>query len=257
MKGLVILLGSCEVSKTNFADKLAKDSGFTLVTIGNKVNDIREMIDNCYTTNLNILYYIPDGDNLTTQSQNALLKISEEPPMSSAVIISSEKFRLLNTLKSRGVVYHINPPTKEELQLYTEEKINVSQKGYIDDIVSISTTFEDIDLITKYDVKEFLDFCNKVIDNIFTVSDTNSFKILHSLDLKGDSTDKYNIELFLKTIKELLCVKIQKEADKYLTNKYLDLYWYTNDTLNSVGNGVNKQQLMDYWLMNVRRDWVS
>lgn len=60
-----------------------------------------------------------DGNKLTTQAQNALLKTIEEPPIGVYIIILCESLELiLDTIKSRCEIYKLTPLSKEELQKY-------------------------------------------------------------------------------------------------------------------------------------------
>ena len=62
---------------------------------------------------------IHEGNKLTTQAQNALLKTIEEPPVGVHIIILCESLELiLDTIKSRCEIYKLTPLTKEELYEY-------------------------------------------------------------------------------------------------------------------------------------------
>ena len=68
---------------------------------------------------------IHEGNKLTTQAQNALLKTIEEPPIGVHIIILCESLELiLDTIKSRCEIYKLTPLTKEELYKY------IAIKGY-------------------------------------------------------------------------------------------------------------------------------
>lgn len=64
---------------------------------------------------------IYEGNKLTTQAQNALLKTIEEPPTGVYIIILCESLELiLDTIKSRCEIYKLTPLSKEELYNYIE-----------------------------------------------------------------------------------------------------------------------------------------
>lgn len=72
-------------------------------------------------SNLN-LFIIENGDSLTEQAQNSLLKVFEEPPENSRIIIFAENLdNLLETIRSRSLIIDIN----------LEEEINESINNYI------------------------------------------------------------------------------------------------------------------------------
>lgn len=62
---------------------------------------------------------IHDGNKLTIQAQNALLKTIEEPPSGVFIIILCESLELvLDTIKSRCQIYKLTPLSKEEIIHY-------------------------------------------------------------------------------------------------------------------------------------------
>ena len=66
---------------------------------------------------------IHEGNRLTIQAQNALLKTIEEPPIGVYIIIFCESLELiLDTIKSRCEIYKLTPLTKDELYEYIRVK---------------------------------------------------------------------------------------------------------------------------------------
>lgn len=66
---------------------------------------------------------IHEGNKLTIQAQNALLKTIEEPPVGVHIIILCESLELiLDTIKSRCEIYKLTPLTKKELNEYIKVK---------------------------------------------------------------------------------------------------------------------------------------
>lgn len=66
---------------------------------------------------------INQGNKLTIQAQNALLKTIEEPPIGVHIIILCESLELiLDTIKSRCEIYKLTPLTRGELYEYIEVK---------------------------------------------------------------------------------------------------------------------------------------
>lgn len=67
---------------------------------------------------------INDAECMNEQAQNALLKILEEPPKYVTIIlITSNKEKLLYTIKSRCISFQFQPLKEEELRAYFEEPI--------------------------------------------------------------------------------------------------------------------------------------
>ena len=77
------------------------------------------MIIDCYTVKSSILYLIGDGDNLSNEAKNALLKITEEPPNDAYIIMCLESIgNTLETIKSRASVYNMDYYTTDEIMQY-------------------------------------------------------------------------------------------------------------------------------------------
>ena len=92
------------------------------------VDDVREIIDEVnkkpFEGDKKVII-IHQGNKLTIQAQNALLKTIEEPPTEVYIIILCESLELiLDTIKSRCEIYKLTPLTKDELYKY------IAIKGY-------------------------------------------------------------------------------------------------------------------------------
>ena len=92
------------------------------------VDDVREIIDEVnkkpFEGDKKVII-IHQGNKLTIQAQNALLKTIEEPPTEVYIIILCESLELiLDTIKSRCEIYKLTPITKDELYKY------IAIKGY-------------------------------------------------------------------------------------------------------------------------------
>ena len=92
------------------------------------VDDVREIIDEVnkkpFEGDKKVII-IHQGNKLTIQAQNALLKTIEEPPTEVYIIILCESLELiLDTIKSRCEIYKLTPLTKDELYKY------MAIKGY-------------------------------------------------------------------------------------------------------------------------------
>ena len=92
------------------------------------VDDVRNIIDEVskkpFEGDKKVII-IHEGNKLTTQAQNALLKTIEEPPKGVYIIILCESLELiLDTIKSRCEIYKLTPLTKEELHDHSIESLD-------------------------------------------------------------------------------------------------------------------------------------
>lgn len=98
------------------------------------VDDVRNIIEEVskkpYEGDKKVII-IHEGDKLTIQAQNALLKTIEEPPKGVFIILLSESLELLlDTIKSRCQVYKLTPLNKEHMLSFIK-KINITQEESI------------------------------------------------------------------------------------------------------------------------------
>lgn len=88
------------------------------------VDEVRELIAEVnkkpFEGNKKVII-IHEGNKLTIQAQNALLKTIEEPPTGVFIIILCESLELiLDTIKSRCQIYKLTPLSKSEITEYIE-----------------------------------------------------------------------------------------------------------------------------------------
>ena len=118
-------------------------------TIG--VEPIRDMITESLIKpfyNKHKVFIINEGDILTTQAQNAFLKIIEEPPEYAVfIIVCTNADALLETVLSRSVTITFTPVSDREIKAYIEEKYpdeprvdflvkySMGIPGYVDTII--------------------------------------------------------------------------------------------------------------------------
>ncbi len=196
-----IIVGEDGIGKSNLANKLSriilgKFEERDYIDIINYrckkasfgVDDVREIVDEINKKPFEgdkkvIIIY--DGNKLTVQAQNALLKTIEEPPKGVYIILLCESLELiLDTIKSRCQIYKLTPLTKEDVRLYidrinddsfSQEEINAAiaysegmpgrAEAFLRDssLKELRNTLVDLlFLITKSNPKELLDFEAKI-----------------------------------------------------------------------------------------------
>lgn len=147
-----IIVGPNGIGKSNLANKFARNIlgkleekeyidiiNYRCKKASFGVDDVREIVEEINKKPFEgdkkvIIIY--DGNKLTVQAQNALLKTIEEPPKGVFIILLCESLELiLDTIKSRCQIYKLSPLNKEEIRVYldninnsdfTEEEINAA-----------------------------------------------------------------------------------------------------------------------------------
>lgn len=132
-----ILVGECGIGKSKLAKNIAcfilrKDEIKDYIDIINyktkkssfgvdNVRDIIEEINKKPFEGDRKVVIIHDGNKLTHQAQNALLKTIEEPPSGVFIILLCESLELiLDTIKSRCEIHKLTPLNKNEIRLFIE-----------------------------------------------------------------------------------------------------------------------------------------
>jgi DNA polymerase III delta prime subunit len=134
----ILLIGQDGIGKASTATALAEQIldikdfasyayGFLVDPVNNEaggIESIRQLQDFMSLKvlrkhDINRVAIIRNADKLSLQAQNALLKLIEEPPKNSMVILTAKtKTSVLPTIASRVQVIDISKPTKAELQSY-------------------------------------------------------------------------------------------------------------------------------------------
>ena len=260
----VIITGQKGQGKKTIMKEISKKLNIPLILSNYKVDDIREIIKLAYEQTEPVIYGIPDCDKMSLGAKNSLLKIIEEPPNNAYFILTLQQLEnTLSTIKSRCQELKMNNYSIDELESFIDlinKDITENEKEFL---LSNCDNYYEIELINNYGVQDYFKFVRKVVDNIYKVQSANAFKLTENLALKDDS-EGYDLNLFFKTF-NLICIdratlliesnNLDEEID---FNNYITSIGITNtykDKLNIVG--VNKQSLVDMWILDIRKIWRS
>ena len=217
--------------------------------IGTSVDAVRQCITQSYTIRgSQAIYLFADADNMSNAAKNALLKVTEEPPNNAYFIMTLEdENNTLETIRSRGTVFHMSPYKADEIGAYFYDKYHANHGKEEEQIVrDICETPGEVDTLMSYGIKEFYDYVQLVVDNIADVSLANAFKIPNKVALK-DTDEGYDLRLFWKAFINVIVDRaIISNAPLYavgITSKYLQKLRI---------KGINRQMLMDMWIVDVR-----
>lgn len=254
-----ILEGPQGQGKRTMANWIAETLGYRIVTIGTKIDDVRQMIADVQNLSSPIIYFIPDADNMSVGARNSLLKVTEEPPKNLFIIMSlTHSDNTLTTIKSRGRILTLDNYTTNELEQYANSKYTVEPEVMYQ-LLEVATNPGEIDELMSIGFEQFMKYVDKVYVNILEVSTGNSFKIADKLKFKSDD-EGYSVELFLKVFQKISCDEIRpvdNNATKINQSEILrtvNIMRATNEALRELGiRGVNKKAVFDMWVLNVRR----
>lgn len=251
----VILVGARGSGKTTFTRELCEALHYKLVSVGNTVDEVREVIANSYRNTEPIVYVLTDTDKMSVAAKNALLKVTEEPPQQAYFIQTvTDLSNSLPTLVSRACILKMDDYTYKELNQYLETKYpnHGLSEDYVHFICETASVPLEIDMLMSYDVPEFINLVHMTANNIHTVSGANCFKIENKLALKKDE-DKWDVVLFLQALNLQLITLYYTtqqrpffEAFKLVSQTIIDI---------KVKNSVNKQYCLDQLIIGIRKCW--
>lgn len=255
-----ILEGPQGQGKKTMAKWISETLGYRMVTIGTKIDDVRQMIADVQNLGSPLIYFIPDADTMSIGARNSLLKVTEEPPKNLFIIMSLvHSDNTLTTIKSRGRVLPLNNYTKTELGDYVIMNYQVELE-LCEQLLEVATNPGEVDELMTLGFNEFIQYVDKVYMNILEVSTGNSFKIADKLGFKKDD-EGYSVELFLRVFQKIGCDSINpmylpegEKLSKEEIEQTVDIMKATNKALHELSiKGVNKKAVFDMWVLNVRR----
>ena len=184
---------------------------------------------------------------MSVGAKNAVLKITEEPPMNSYFIMTLQTVEnMLPTILSRGTTFNIQPYSNDEILQYASMR-NYDLGDNKDIILNMCSTPGELDILNANNLNEFVGFTNKVLDFIGQASVANCLKLSNNFALKQGETDKYDIKLFLQCVMSLSLSRY-KETNEI---KYNKLCISTCNVLSEFRtSSVSKLAVLDKWLLS-------
>ncbi|MCK5811989.1 MAG: AAA family ATPase [Clostridiales bacterium] len=206
-----------------------------------KVDEIREIIKSMSlkpTISQRKIYAIYDGEKMTPQAQNSLLKIFEEPPPYGYIIITVNNLEgIIPTVLSRATTYQIGNNSQSEILkflqmqsldkelltlashysegsigkalkiLSSEEFIKTRELGvsYVEAIINRkeSDSFDKVKLVNKDNIDDFMQVVIKLFKDMVVFLETQDELFLINKDKKyiiNNGINKYNSSILLKAI---------------------------------------------------------
>jgi len=204
----------------NIADEITVPSYITTVTPSNDrkllhVDDIRELRVDAYSQSFGKakkVYILPNADDMNPQSQNAFLKILEEPPQDCVFFLLVEnKYNLLSTIRSRCTTLSLARYTDKEIQEYLVK----NNLEYNPEIVRLCDgTLRKYVYLDSQEFKNVNDLADRILLNIRKLHSARIFAITKHVK----KLDKYVgdlLDLFLFWYRDMYVYMIVQD-DNYI-----------------------------------------
>lgn len=249
----IILTGAKGSGRKTLARLVAKKLNAQLFepTEKTSVEYIRDVIEQCYKQTTPTVYLIPDADAISNQAENALLKICEEPPNNSYIIMTAQSLKyLLNTIRSRATCYRLATYSIDTLSKIAKEH-NIEFKNNVYE--TLNTPGAIIDFADGTNIYSNLEtFVNLVIDNIGDVSGANALKMSDRISFKEDETG-FNLASFWILFNNV-AMQRTKDIKNSKRNMYFSYIRVTGEYQAKLTiQGINKKSLFDLWVLEIRQ----
>lgn len=244
----LMITGMRGSGKRTLASYIAEQFDLDVRWVGNKVNDVRDMITDCRSLSKPTLFVFVGADDMSLSAKNSLLKVTEEPPNDAYFVIPLEDAsNTLATIKSRSIELQMEPYSYAELAKFSNDEL----------CLTIATSPGEIIELEKAGVDNLVEIVEKVVDNVDDVSSGNALNIARNIKFK-DEDEGYSLDVFWRVLNVRLVNRITTELDKITMSEvqlYSDWIFITQRYLNYIGNAsLNKRMLFDMWLFDIRNE---
>lgn len=187
--------------------------------------------------------YIIDCNKLSNKNENTILKFLEEPLKNSFIILITEnKYSLMNTILNRCYVITLKPYSRECLESF------ITNTEYKNQILGICETPGDIITLQNYDINALFNFCIKIFDKINVASYPNTLSISDKIAFKAEK-DKYDVNIFWRILLKVSYVRVLNNLPNAIKE-----YEITNKFFNRLNiRNIDKKYLLEQYLINLKQ----
>ncbi len=154
--------------------------------------------------------YLVDLNKCTEVQQNLLLKITEEPPSNSFLILFTESANnLLNTLLNRCVRLSFDKYSAEELRSFADNSITAEYDMLITEVLRTPGRVIYTDFST---LVRMMNECKRLIEDMPHMSFYEAIATSNKVNFK-DQYDKFDFDIFLNLLEYLLYNRVLQYAD--------------------------------------------
>lgn len=209
-----MLIYASEESGTEIVRGFAQGRGWALRELPDaKVDDVRGVLKEARQLHKPTVFLFSSADKLNTQTQNALLKFTEEPNrLATVILVASSAQNILPTIRSRCVWYNVLTGDVENPDLYP--------------------------------------LAEKVLDNIGRISAANTFAILKSVGVEKHTLLLPTLIKALSTRLSALVQGSSKSNKSRLVRQLLVMYEW-KDYIDNRPN-INVERALEQMLLELR-----
>lgn len=240
-----IIAGKKGSGKKTVGKCIADMLGYSYIVWENKIDDIRSLIEFMWQQDKPTVYCIPDYENMSQGAKNSILKICEEPPNNSYIILTTSlKDVVLPTILNRGTTFEIQAYSKEELLEIAKANYQKFDQGDVERKLTFCETPGEVIECEALNSEEFIQFMNKFWSNIGKASAGNALKVAQNIKIKDEGSG-YDLNLFINS---LMTLNSDSEVSQVKSKIFEELIRAKKD----IQLKFNKQFILDNLLLNIR-----
>lgn len=230
----VLLQGLKGSGKHLIVAYIAKHLGLNYSDISEKLD--LESINNYYLQSEPTIYLI-DADKLTIKNQNTILKFLEEPLKNSFIIILTQnKYNILETIRNRCINLSLSNYSKENLSYFIDKDTDMSI------LLDLAETPGELKILKDLDISKELDFIDKIFDKMSIAAFPNALTLTNHVGFK-DEQDLISADIFIKIMRYELKRRISQGKNEF------NVYKLTNNLYRSLFiPNIDKRQLFENYL---------
>ena len=192
---------------------------------------------------------IYEGNKLTVQAQNALLKTIEEPPSGVYIIILCESAELiLDTIKSRCQVHKLFPLKESEIKLFIEEKYSNIDEDKKSTLISFSEGIPG--KVEKFiEDSSFEDLRNIALDLLKDINSHNEDIILkyETIIAKHDNKEEDIFSIIISFVRDII-----KDLSNMMAYKKLrGIIRVIDETRKNLSSNTNTQMTFNVMMISL------
>lgn len=216
----------------------------------NNVDGVRQLITTCYSQSQTMIYAVADCDDLSSNAQNSLLKICEEPPKNVYIMLTTNEDCLLRTIKSRAVTILMEDYSDNELREFIKSNTYERERDdMFNDKLNLCNTPGGWLLIQSTDIKSIKSLCDNIVDNISRANIGSALGITKKLKLSDkdkDNNELIDYNIFINMLFNMYFEKAMKDRNYC---KYVDIILQSRRLLRK---NLNKQYIFDNMFLQMR-----
>lgn len=196
-KQFIVIVGSKGVGKSYITRQVAKKRGEKYVEI-NGDKEIIENLSNMIDISMPSRVCIYDYTDMSIQAINAMLKVAEAPPKNLYIVLHSRSDKIIDTIKSRAYVYHVDDLSENEMMNFIKtQTMNIAlDRNALETLYKACRTHGNVlDILeqgqrTEGGIIAIIGMLDKIKQNLDKIKISNLLKIVDKIYNK-----KHNINL--------------------------------------------------------------